>query len=72
MQSGQSGEGCRGSPMEKRYETRSGDLFVRSLARARLTVIVLIIIIAITITSTTTVVIIIAINIIAVAIIFTS
>ena len=25
-QSGQSGEGCRGSPMEKRYETRSGDL----------------------------------------------
>ena len=27
-QSGQSGEGCRGSPMEKRYETRSGDLFV--------------------------------------------
>ena len=24
-QSGQSGEGCRGSPMEKRYETRSGD-----------------------------------------------
>ena len=29
-QSGHSGEGCRGSPMEKRYETRSGDLFVRS------------------------------------------
>ena len=24
-QSGQSGEGCRGSPMEKRYETRSGE-----------------------------------------------
>ena len=34
-QSGQSGEGCRGSPMEKRYETRSGDLFVRSWARVR-------------------------------------
>ena len=33
--SGQSGEGCRGSPMEKRYETRSGDLFVRSWARVR-------------------------------------
>ena len=31
-QSGQSGEGCRGSPMEKRYETRSGDLFVEWLA----------------------------------------
>ena len=30
-QSGQSGEGCRGSPMEKIYETRSGDLFVRIL-----------------------------------------
>ena len=30
-QSGQSGEGCRGSPMEKIYETRSGDLFVRRL-----------------------------------------
>ena len=34
-QSGQSGEGCRGSPMKKRYETRSGDLFVRSWARVR-------------------------------------
>ena len=34
-QSGQSGERCRGSPMEKRYETRSGDLFVRSWARVR-------------------------------------
>ena len=34
-QSGQSGEGCRGSPMEKRYETRSGDLFVRSWAKVR-------------------------------------
>ena len=34
-QSGQSGEGCRGSPMEKRYETRSSDLFVRSWARVR-------------------------------------
>ena len=34
-QSGLSGEGCHGSPMEKRYETRSGDLFVRSWARVR-------------------------------------
>ena len=34
-QSGQSGEGCHGSPMEKRYETRSGDLFVQSWARVR-------------------------------------
>ena len=34
-QSGHSGDGCRGSPMETRYETRSGDLFVRSWARVR-------------------------------------